>query len=30
MDDMQKYEVQREFGIGTRLGRYHGFVKITG
>lgn len=29
MDDMQKYEVKREFGITTRLGRYHGIVTIA-
>lgn len=29
IDDMMKYEVQREFGIGTRLGRYFGQWTIT-
>ena len=29
MDDVQSYEVQREFGVGTRLGRYFGQWTIT-
>jgi hypothetical protein len=29
IDDMMKYEVQREFGIATRLGRYFGQWTIT-
>lgn len=29
MDDMQKYEVQESYGVGTQIGRYHGLWKIT-
>lgn len=29
IDDIMKYEVQREFGVGTRIGRYFGQWTIT-
>lgn len=29
IDDIMKYEVQREFGVATRIGRYFGKWKIT-
>ena len=29
IDDIQSYEVQREFGVGTRIGRYFGQWTIT-